>query len=633
MVRVVYYSPGIDYEISQAQIRMEGVQTKPIDQVSPDDTSPRILILDQEYLEEHGEQVMEHSLGTYLILNRERDLSRFKFPPDVLIDYSVEDVNPLKIKNFIRSALLKQAAEEMRMERDTHLQRLKELNKIGIALSTERDPVRLLNMILRKSREVTWADAGSLYLVEDEGEGRRTLRFKISQNDSLPVNYEEFVMPITKDSISGYVAISGEPLNIPDVYQIGDDHEYGFNRNLDESTGYRTISMLTVPLKNHNDEIIGIIQLINRKRSGAVHLSRANYKEEVRAFDASDVDVVSSLASQAAIALENSTLIKSIERLFEGFVTAAVTAIESRDPTTSGHSFRVADLTVKLAEFVDRSDNFKFREVNFTYDQIKEIRYASLLHDFGKVGVRENVLVKAKKLYPLQIDLIRQRFRYIRKAWEAEYYKSKMNLALSENYTITEATHLEKSYRERLNSLDNYLNFIVQSNEPSVLAQGNFERLIRIASERDLIPPGDDDTLLSPEEVQLLSIRKGSLNEQERVEIESHVTHTFLFLSKIPWTSELKDVPRIAYGHHEKLNGRGYPNRLISGDIPIQTRMMTISDIYDALTASDRPYKRAVPSAKALDILADEVKQEQVDGDLFDLFLEGKVYQLTTGKS
>src|SRR5262245_5440931 len=281
MVKFVYYSPGIDYEISQAQIRMDGVQTKPISELSADDHSPRILILDQDYLEQHGEDVMEHSLGTYLILNRERDLGKFKFPPNVLIDYSVEDVNPLKIQNFIRSALLKQAAEEMRMERDTHLQRLKELNKIGTALSTERDPVRLLNMILQKSREVTWADAGSLYLVEDEGENRRKLRFKISQNDSLPVNYEEFVMPITKDSISGYVAITEDHLNIPDVYEIGDDHEYGFNRNLDESTGYRTISMLTVPLKNHKDEIIGIIQLINRKRSGAVKLSRANYKDEV----------------------------------------------------------------------------------------------------------------------------------------------------------------------------------------------------------------------------------------------------------------------------------------------------------------------------------------------------------------
>jgi response regulator RpfG family c-di-GMP phosphodiesterase len=327
-------------------------------------------------------------------------------------------------------------------------------------------------------------------------------------------------------------------------------------------------------------------------------------------------------------------LIKSIERLFEGFVTAAVTAIESRDPTTSGHSFRVADLTVSLAEIVDRVDRGRFASFRFTGEQIKEIKYAALLHDFGKVGVRENVLVKAKKLYPMQLDLIVQRFEAFKKAWEAEYYKSKLNLLLTvgqENYE-TQTRELDEVFRNRLNSLEDYLAFIVQSNEPTVLAEGNFEKLLRIASDMNLIPPEYAKGLLAPEEVQLLSIRKGSLNDRERIEIESHVTHTFLFLSKIPWTSELKRVPRIAYGHHEKLDGTGYPNRLRAEEIPIQTRMMTISDIYDALTASDRPYKRAVPVEKALDILSSEVKRNQLDPDLFHLFVDGKVFLRTAAK-
>jgi hypothetical protein len=191
---------------------------------------------------------------------------------------------------------------------------------------------------------------------------------------------------------------------------------------------------------------------------------------------------------------------------------------------------------------------------------------------------------------------------------------------------------LENVFKNRLNSLQDYWDFILQSNEPSVLAQGNFEKLLRIASDRDLVPPAVQESLLAPEEVQLLSIRRGSLNDHERIEIESHVTHTFLFLSKIPWTPELRDVPRIAFGHHEKLDGSGYPNRLKAEDIPIQTRMMTISDIYDALTASDRPYKRAVMPERALDIISEEVKLKQLDPDLFQIFIEGKVYELTRGK-
>ena len=450
----------------------------------------------------------------------------------------------------------------------------------------------------------------------------------------MRLNYEEFVMPISMGSIAGFVAATGETLNIPDVYEISKEREYGFNRQFDESTGYRTMSVLAVPMSNHKGEVIGVIQLLNSKNDFSVSLTRENYREAIRPFDQNDEELLSSLASQAAVALENILLIKSIERLFEGFVTASVTAIESRDPTTSGHSFRVADLTVELARVVDQADTGRFKDVSFTHDEIKEIRYASLLHDFGKVGVRENVLVKAKKLYPLQVDLIRERFRHFRKAWEAEHYKSQLNmlLTLGREYYDVQAGDVEKVFRNRVNSLEDYWNFIVESNEPSVLAQGNFERLLRISAESDLIPPGIEDPLLTSEEVQLLSIRKGSLNDRERVEIESHVTHTFLFLSKIPWTSELKRVPRIAYGHHEKLNGCGYPNRLRADDIPVQTRMMTISDIYDALTASDRPYKRAVPKEKALDIIASEVKSEQVDSELFQMFIDAKVFHITTGR-
>jgi len=628
MSLVVYVSPRINSDSITKILEQHDLQVKEISSAILQDPSPKILIARKSDLNKLPDNVQ----GILLVTEKDDSVSSLQLPENITIDFCEDKVPAHKVQNVIKAVLLMQQIQEIRSERDSSLRRLKELNKIGVALSTERDLLKLGNLILRKSREITAADAGSLYLVEGEDTGKH-LRFKITQNDSMQMHYEESVIPLTKESIAGYVASTGETLNIPDVYEIPPDQEYKFNRNFDEQTGYRTTSTLAVPMKNHKDEIVGVIQLINRKTDFDAKLNQVNYRSITRSFDDDDEDLVSSLASQAAVALENSRLIKNIETLFEGFVTASVTAIESRDPTTSGHSFRVADLTVGLAKIVDQSDG-PFKEINFTADEIKEMRYAGLLHDFGKVGVRENVLVKAKKLYPMQLELIRERFNHYQRAWEAEYYKSKLDVLLQHGKEAYEAQQklLEQIFQNRLNSLQDYLNFIIESNEPNILPDGNFEKLLKIASDNQLIPPGLEEPMLKPDEVQLLSIRKGSLNDRERIEIESHVTHTFHFLSKIPWTSELKQVPIIAYGHHEKLNGSGYPNRSIAQEIPIQTRMMTISDIYDALTASDRPYKRAVPRERALDILSSEVKSGQVDPNLFQIFLDAKIYLLSSGK-
>jgi HD-GYP domain-containing protein (c-di-GMP phosphodiesterase class II) len=630
----LYYSPGLNEEILTIVSESFGIPQEELTSEFPDGPWPKIFVLSFDYYQRNGISDISNLLGLYIVLKQQSEYQKLEIPEPTLIDFSTKEINPIKLKNLIKAADVQWQLDTLRNERDAHLRRLKELNSIGVSLSRERDPVKLLNSILQKSREITCADAGSLYLVEGDEDGGKKLRFKILQNDSVALHYEEFLMPITKGSIAGYVATTGEALNIPDAYALRPDTEYHFNRQIDESTGYRSTSILAAPMTNHKGEVTGIIQLINRKTDPDVKITRENFQDWVRAFDQNDVELINSLASQAAVALENSALIKSIQRLFEGFVTASVTAIESRDPTTSGHSFRVANLTVGLATIADRNTEGKTANVHFTSDEIKEMRYAALLHDFGKVGVRENVLVKSKKLYPLQIELIRQRFEYMKKAWEADHYRSKFHLLLTLGVEQLEAQKesLESAYQKRLNTLEDYYQFILESNEPTVLPQGNFERLLRIASEEDLLAPGTQGPILTVDEVQFLSIRKGNLNDLERMEIQSHVTHTYLFLSKIPWTAELKSVPKIAYGHHEKLNGSGYPNRLRGEDIPIQTRIMTISDIYDALTAADRPYKRAVPRDRALDILSDEVKQQQIDPELFKLFVEGKVYQLATGK-
>jgi response regulator RpfG family c-di-GMP phosphodiesterase len=329
------------------------------------------------------------------------------------------------------------------------------------------------------------------------------------------------------------------------------------------------------------------------------------------------------------VAVENNLLYESIERLFEGFVTAAVTAIEQRDPTTSGHSFRVADLTVELARIVDRLDDGEYRQVRFSSEQIREIRYASLLHDFGKVGVREQVLVKEKKLYPMQLDTIRGRFEFCMKAVEAEAQRRKLDFLLQYGRDGFEefAARVDAEAGEEMGRLQKDFAFVAQSNEPTVLPEGEFQYLQHLAAREFEDIRGDKRLLINPEEVRILSIRKGNLDAAERSEIESHVTHTYNFLQKIPWTKDLVGVPSIAYAHHEKLNGRGYPRQLRAADIPIQSRMMTVSDIYDALTASDRPYKRAVPTERALDILKMEMSDGLLDRSLVNVFIEARVFE------
>jgi HD-GYP domain-containing protein (c-di-GMP phosphodiesterase class II) len=508
------------------------------------------------------------------------------------------------------------------------------LNRIGVALSAERDITRLLSLILSKMREITAADAGSLYLVEKVSDHEQRLRFKLTQNDSRQFPFAEYTLPITETSMAGHVALNGAVINIPDAYHIAPGRPYHFNPKYDQDSGYRTRSMLTVPMKNTKGEVIGVLQLINCKQRNpeATLQTSKDVERLVTPFSPHAARLALSLASQAAVAYENSKLYQDIETLFEGFVKAAVTAIEQRDPTTSGHSFRVSTLTVGLAETVDRCDAGAYAGTQFTREQMKEIRYAALLHDFGKVGVREEVLVKAKKLYPWQLALLKQRFDYIHKELEARHSQQKLQYLLehSREQALALIGPVEEEYARRLAEVDDYFQTVLESNEPTVLPGGKFDKLIEIARQTFADPRGIQRNYLEPEEIRFLSIPKGSLDPAERVQIESHVIHTFNFLTQIPWTKEISEIPGIARGHHEKLDGSGYPYQLKADEIPVQTRMMTICDIFDALSASDRPYKRAVPPDRALEILDSEARRQQLDQELFRLFVDARIYELTT---
>ncbi len=530
---------------------------------------------------------------------------------------------------------LRQRVEEQGRE-------LRELNRIGTALSAERNRDALLNLILTKCREITSADAGSLYLVErkpgaqsDENDyfADKVLHFKLAQNDSINVPFRASRIDISRRSLAGYVALTGETLNIQDAYAIPADEEYRFNRAFDETSKYRTKSLLVIPMSNQKDEVIGVLQLINRKRERGARLADpACVEAQVVPFNLRAAELAASLSSQAAVAIENASLYEEIQALFEGFIRASVTAIESRDPTTSGHSERVAILTVGLAEAVDQEEKGRYGDVRFTRDDLKEIKYASLLHDFGKIGVRENVLLKGKKLYEFELQAIRDRFRFLRRSLELKFSREKIRTFMDKNReeALAAASSIDSDMEARLRELDRFLEVIVQANEPTVLKEEGSALLKMVAATVLDDVDGAKIPLLQPSEAANLSIGKGSLSPEERREIESHVTHTFEFLSNIPWTRELRQVPQIAHAHHEKLDGTGYPLGIQSPEIPVQSKIMTISDIFDALTAKDRPYKRAMPAQRALDILSFEVKEGKVDPDLFGIFVEGRVFELVS---
>jgi HD-GYP domain-containing protein (c-di-GMP phosphodiesterase class II) len=504
---------------------------------------------------------------------------------------------------------------------------LVELQRIGMMLMTERDPDTLLVQILEQAKRLTHSDAGSLYLTEPDDAGGRRLRFKLSQNESLQnLPFVEFTLPINESSIAGYVASTGRALALDDAYQIGDE-PYAFNRSFDERFGYRTRSMLVVPMLDHRDEVVGVLQLINSKSDPlAVITSEAAADEYVLPYGQHELELVQSLAGQAAVSIENSRLHAQIQHLFESFVRAAVTAIDQRDPTTAGHSIRVASLTVDMAGALERVDTGPWRGTRFTREQVRELRYAAMLHDFGKVGVREEVLIKAKKLPPFLFERIESRFDLIRRTAEADYYRRRMELERS-GAPAAMLRELEQSFERELGELNTFQQAVRGANEPTVLPEAGAAILGEIALRRFQSPHGDEHPYLSSEELHFLSIPKGTLDDRERLEIESHVEQTYRFLTQIPWTDDLRNLADIAYGHHEKLNGRGYPRGIAAEQIPVQTRIMTIADIFDALTASDRPYKRSLPVERALSIIEMEAKDGLLDGDLVTVLVEGQLYR------
>jgi len=470
---------------------------------------------------------------------------------------------------------------------ERRLAKLQSILDVAKAMTAERHLDRLLGLVVDAAAQVAEADRCTLFIADrDRGE----LWSKVAHGAG------EIRVPISA-GIVGAVASSGQPIRIADAYK--DDR---FNRRVDLETGYHTRSILAVPMLNTRGEVVGVLQAINRKDG---------------TFTEEDQELLGALAGPAASAIENAMLNEEIEKLFEGFVQASVVAIEQRDPTTAGHSGRVATLTVGLARAVEHAPPAPWKGVRFDASSIQQMRYAALLHDFGKVGVREHVLVKAEKLYPHELEILKHRFELARATLENARLRARLE------------GKPEGELGERAKELDGLWEVVVAANKPTILAADASAKLTEAAARTFTDLGGHERALLTPIELACLSIPRGSLSEAERKEIESHVTHTFNFLSQIPWTRLLRRVPEIAYGHHEKLDGKGYPRSIPAPSIAVETRMMTISDIYDALTASDRPYKRALAPEKAIDILGEEAKRGQIDPTLLGVFIEAGVWRQT----
>lgn len=511
-------------------------------------------------------------------------------------------------------------------------QELSQLHTVAVRLGAERDPDALLELILTTARALTGSDAGSLYLVEEHDTGERGLVFVRAQNDSVPVPFETERLGLDATSVAGWVALTGRTVNLADAYAVPAGAPFRINRTFDDRTGYRTRSMLVVPLRTPAGEVVGVLQLINGKLGWTGSLRDHHAVDRyVRPFTPRHQVLAEVLAAQAAVAVENDRLSRSIRRLFDGFVSAAVTAIESRDPATSGHSFRVAELAVALAEAVSRCDRGPYASVRFSADELRELRYAALLHDFGKVAVREAVLLKARKLDEVELERIRHRVALLQRDAELEALRRKLAylLRVGRRSFATFAARLDARVARRWGELETALRAVERANAPALLPGEAAATLRRLASRRYRDARGRTVSVITPEQAAVLAIPRGSLTEAEVQEIRAHVTHTVQFLSRIPWTRELRRVPEIAGLHHEKLDGSGYPAGLRGEQIPLPARILTIADIYDALTAGDRPYKAAVPAEYALAILEAERCTGAIDGDLFDLFVAARVYTRT----
>jgi len=496
---------------------------------------------------------------------------------------------------------------------------LKKLIDIGTALSKEKDIDILLEKILTEARIISNSDGGTVYLINNDD---TKLNFKIIHNKTLKFNYggssepvPESIYPVrlynednTKNlnNVSAVCALEKRIINITDAYK---DKEFDFSgtKGFDEKHKYRSKSFLTVPLKNHKDKVIGVLQLLNAKKDNKI----ITFSNEL-------VELVQALSSQASVALTNQLLINEQKTLFRSFIKLVAEALEHKDAVTGGHCNRVPVLTMMFAECINADNTEKYKDFSFTEDEMDELFVAGWLHDFGKVATPDHIMNKSTKLEGLydKIDQIKLRFEILKRDVELNFYKNMLS-----NSDID-----KKLLDAQLQKINDDFKFLEISNIGGEFMSEELQNRVHDIAKQKIELDNQSSPILSNEEIDFLTISRGTLSKEDREVMENHVSLTYTLLDKLPYPDHLKQVPFYAGCHHEKINGEGYPNGYSGDQLPLQARIIAIADVFEGLTAPDRPYKEPYKLSKALKILKFMVKDGEIDSDLFKLFITKKLY-------
>ena len=541
--------------------------------------------------------------------------NKIKYSSNQLAKYIVDA--PRIVKNYIQS-LEKQVGN---------------LANIGLALSKEKNMSKLLEMILIEAKRIANSDGGTLYMMTDDNR----LRFEIMMTDSLnfhmggtsgkdipfyPVKLYNEKGNQNKSMIAAYVALTGETVNIPDAYKAK-GFDFSGTKMFDEKTGYHSQSFLTVPLKNHENEIIGVLQLLNAQTQNS---------KNIIAFTSDIQEMVEALASQAAVAITNKNLIKDLEALFESFIKLIASAIDAKSPYTGGHCARVPEITILLAKAVQDTIDGPFADISFTDKEMYELKIAAWLHDCGKVATPEFVVDKSTKLETIydRVNEVETRFAALKRDVQIKFLKRELKVerdkSISKDEKSIKIKTLKSEYLKKLRELKSDLEFIKETNIGGEFMSGDKKDRVHTISNYRWKPNGKIKNFLSEDEVYNLTIPRGTLTAEERKVINDHIVVTINMLEELPYPKHLKNVPEFAGGHHEKLDGTGYPKGLTKNEMSVQARIMAIADIFEALTAKDRPYKKGKTLSQAMRILGFMKNDAHIDVDLFDIFVRDKIY-------
>ncbi|MBI5417089.1 HD domain-containing protein [Candidatus Poribacteria bacterium] len=530
-------------------------------------------------------------------------------------------------KNPEANKIINNITEELRIFSDGLINRINKLTSIGTALSSEKYVPKLLEMIVDFAREFTNAEGGTLYTLSYD---KKELKFEILQNTKMNVRMGGTSGAITwpavklydKDNkenhhnVCAYVALTGKIVNIPDVYNV-DGYDFSGARAFDERNNYRSKSMLVVPLKDHENNIIGVLQLLNAKSS---------VEDEIIQFSPEAQTIILSLASQAAVALTQNKLIRDLEDLFNSVIRTIAKAIDEKSPYTGGHVKRVASIVMMIAHKINEKKDGHFASIKFSDDELKELQTAAWMHDIGKITTPEFIVDKATKLEKIydRIEEIKTRFEILRQMEKMKCMDKEIAMLKKGKATITKN---HSRYDEEIKKIDNDLEFIININTGGEFLTPEKEQRLHEIAKRKWIYKGEEKPIFTEDELKNLSIARGTLTKEEREKIQDHVRITEVMLNEIPFPAKLKNVSKYASAHHETLIGTGYHKGLKYDQIPLQARILALADIFEALSARDRPYKRGKTVSEVKKIIEFMVKDNHIDKDLYDLFLNDKIFQ------